>query len=304
MHVFVSNTGSKPEQALFSRTIDLTQVLGDGTHAGFTGGTGALSNAQDIISWTFDASDAPVSADTTVAVPAFDMSAGYSEFSDVSGLTLNGDAARVGDVLRLTPAAKAQAGSAFLDTAFAIGGATSFRTEFTFRLGGGDGDAGADGLAFVLHGAPAGAAALGEPGGSLAYDNGEYGVEGTAIVNSIAIEFDTYRGPGDPDGNHVGLLINGDVTTHLDFASPAFDLNGGKSVTAWVDYDGAGDLLEVFVSDGGDRPATALFSETIDLSLVVGDSAHAGFAGATGDLANAQDIESWTIEVAQSDFFA
>lgn len=145
---------------------------------------------------------------------------------------------------------------------------------------------------------------MGERGGSLGYDDNQPGVDGAAIIDSLAIEFDTYQGPGDPDANHVGLVINGDVTTHLNFASPVFDLNGGGSVTAWIDYDGASDLLAVYVSDTATKPAQALFSETIDLTSVLDDSAHAGFTGATGGWVNAQDIESWIFEVSESDFFA
>jgi len=291
LEVYVSNTANKPGAALISENFDLTAVLGGSAYAGFTGATGGLVNNQEIESWTFETSEEPIA-------PAYSVV--FSDFTDVSALDFNGNATQAGNVLRLTPALNSQVGSAFLRTAFAVDEDTSFETEFSFKLYGGNGGSGADGIAFVLQNSPEGTGALGEPGGSLGYDDNQTTASGKAINDSVAIEFDTYQGPGDPNANHVGLLINGDAVNHLDAASPAFDLNGGASITAWIDYDGASDLLEVYLSNTGTKPGAALISETFDLASVLGGSAHAGFTGATGGLANVQDIESWTFEAGGS----
>jgi hypothetical protein len=48
LQVFVSNISTKPATALLSTTIDLAAVVGDRAFLGFTGGTGGLTNAQEI----------------------------------------------------------------------------------------------------------------------------------------------------------------------------------------------------------------------------------------------------------------
>jgi len=301
LEVFVSSTGNKPGESLFSESFDLTSVLGDSAYAGFSGATGGRVNTQDIESWSLEISDAPF--DSLGAIAA-SVSMAFTDFTNVSDLTLNGDAEQAGDILRLTPLANGQAGSAFLKTAFQVFDDTSFETEFTFKLHGGNGSAGADGIALVLQSSADGAGALGASGGGLGYAGNQSSVNGLAISDSLAIEFDTYRGPGDPNANHVGLIINGDVSTHLDFASAGFDLNGGASITAWIEYHGTSDLLEVFVSDTGTKSGQALLSENIDMASILGARAYAGFTGGTGARVNVQDIESWTFEAGDSDLFS
>jgi hypothetical protein len=78
----------------------------------------------------------------------------YNDFSSVAGLQLNGNAAQVGNVLRLTPSAGFQSGSAFSTSQTTLGTGASFSTYFRFQLanngGIGDGDGqGADGIVFM-----------------------------------------------------------------------------------------------------------------------------------------------------------
>src|SRR4051812_7803683 len=78
-----------------------------------------------------------------------------SDFSTASGLQLNGNAAIVGSVLRLTPAANNQAGSTFSTSSITLAANVSFSSFFTFRItnsgGSSDGDGlGADGIVFVV----------------------------------------------------------------------------------------------------------------------------------------------------------
>jgi glucose/arabinose dehydrogenase len=216
----------------------------------------------------------------------------FSNFSSITGLKLNGNAAQASNVLRLTSAQTNRAGSAFFNTPFTIDGNTSFQTRFQFRLHGGNGVSGADGFTFMLQNSNAGANAIGESGSSLGYDDNEPAA-GIPIGKSLAVEFDTYKSSWDSNNNHVSLLRDGNVTVALKQGNPSTDLNNGNAQNAWVDYDGSTNQLKVFVSGTTTKPTTALFTHTIDLAAVVGSNAFVGFSGGTGARFNNQDIQNW-----------
>ncbi|HAX84931.1 MAG TPA: hypothetical protein DCY91_01395 [Cyanobacteria bacterium UBA11370] len=227
------------------------------------------------------------------ANPAHAQSISFSDFSDLSNLTLNGGARQAGNVLRLTSAGFHQKGSAFLTNPFTIGADTSFQTNFQFNLSGGLGTFGGDGFTFVLQNDPRGANALGNAGGGLGYQG---------ISPSLAIEFDTIRngltdaGPGILRANHIGVDQNGSVVSSVT-AIPNIDLNGGDPINAWIDYDGTTDLLEVFLGTSTFKPATSLLSTTVDLFNTVGSQANIGFTAATGLSTNRHDIQNWLLNV-------
>lgn len=213
----------------------------------------------------------------------------YSNFTDVSSLTLNGNAAQVADALRLSSATGNSSGSAFTTAATSLGSLNSFSTYFQFRItdsgGIGDGDgAGADGLAFVIQTV---SNTVGGIGGSIGYGG---------ITNSVGIEFDTYDngiGYGDPDGNHVGIDVNGNIAS-LNTASESTRFNNGEVWNAWVDYNGSTNLLEVRWSQNTSRPAFAQLSNTVDLVATLGqNTAYLGFTSATGSGWGNHDILSW-----------
>jgi glucose/arabinose dehydrogenase len=216
----------------------------------------------------------------------------FGDFSTTTGLRLNGNAAQVGNVLRLTPAQTMQAGSAFTATPVEFDGNTSFQSRFRFNLSGGYGAVGGDGFTFMLQNSAAGASALGGYGGSLGYSPDGRPTT-VPIDRSVAIEFDTYQNPTDPSGNHVAVTQNGNAAVQLVSANPDFDLNGGNPINAWVDYDAATDQLSVFLSESAIKPTAALLSYTIDLASIVGSSAFVGFTAGTGGTINSQDIENW-----------
>jgi hypothetical protein len=206
----------------------------------------------------------------------------YPDFTDTTGLTLNGDAAQSGDVLRVAPAAFNQAGSAFTD-ATAVDPAQSFKTNFRFSMHGGSG--GADGMAFVVQSdAPT---ALGAFGGGLGYGG---------IAPSIAVEFDTFdNGGGDPGDNHVALTKNGDVGSHVASATPKFDLSGSQH-RAWVEYGAAAHKLKVFVAKNDKQPPHPRFSSRLNLGNVLGGNAYAGFSAGTGGATQDHDVVSWKLK--------
>jgi hypothetical protein len=212
----------------------------------------------------------------------------YSNFSGASGLTLNGNSTLSGSVLRLAAMSATQTGSAFLTNPIAIGPDTSISTRWVARIHGTPD--GREGLAFIIQGnAPT---AIGTGGSGLGYGG---------MARSVAMEIDNRATTGDPDGNHLGILTNGNVTTHLATYSPGWDLEDGNSHTFWVDYDGPANQLRVYAASGNitQRPATPVMTANIDLpALVVDGQAWLGFSAASGSSArNNHDIESWSLTV-------
>lgn len=215
----------------------------------------------------------------------------YPDFSDVTGLQLNGSAAQAGNALRVTPALTGQGGSVFSTTAVTLNSQVSFSTFFSFKITNhgnfGDGDgAGADGLVFVVQ---TNANNVGGGGGGIGYQG---------ILNSVGIEYDTYdngMGLGDPDGNHVAIDINGDLSNPLAPAVPVGTrLNDDSIWYSWVDYNGVTDELEVRLSLSNSRPAAATSSTMVDLTSVLGSpNAFVGFTSGTGSGVGNHDILSW-----------
>jgi large repetitive protein len=224
--------------------------------------------------------------DFTWTIQPQTFSQNYSTFANATGLTRNGNAVIAGSVLRLATNVANQVGSAFLSNPIAIGPNSSINTRFVFRVHG-TAD-GADGLTFVIQGNSA--TSLGPVGAGLGYNG---------IGRSLAIEVDNFAGTGDPNANHLGILSNGNVTTHIATFTPGWDLENGLSHTVWVEYDGPANQLRVYAAQGvvSQRPATAVMTATIDLPALVGNQAWFGFTGSTGAQFNNHDIETWSLTV-------
>jgi len=228
------------------------------------------------------------------AVPATTIL--YGDFSSAVGLQLNGSAAApVTDdaarkVLRVTPSAFNQSGSAFSTSSVSLASDASFSTAFKFRIaapgGIGDGDGqGADGLVFVVQTV---SNTSGGAGGGIGY---------AGLARSVGIEFDTYNnGGGDGNnGNHVGIDLGGN-TSSAALTPIATRMNNGNVWSAWVDYNGAIDLLEVRLAEGGSaaRPGAAILSYTVDLPAeLVSTNAFVGFTSGTGSGFGHHDVLSW-----------
>jgi hypothetical protein len=215
----------------------------------------------------------------------------YNDFSDLSGMTLNGSAASLNpnsdNHLRLTNYLS-QGSSAFSTNAIALNSNVSFSTAFSFNIsnpvGIGDSDGqGADGLTFTLQ---TNSNTAGGIGGGIGY---------AGIANSLGIEFDTYNNGSidNYNGNHVGIDLNGSMNS-VAFAAVTPRLNNGQDWFAWVDYNGLTDLLEVRLNTTNLRPTAALLSYAVDLTSVLGStSAYAGFTSGTGAGGNQHDILNW-----------
>ncbi len=227
----------------------------------------------------------------------------YGEFSDLSGLQLNERAATVGNavtddqgrkVLRLTDN-YGQKSSAFFNTAISLADDVSFSSFFQFRMSQGDGFfesgeniKGADGIVFALNTEHT---FTGQAGEGLGFKGMWFGA---------GVEFDTFNNGGnvDVDGNHVGINLDGLVSSVV--ARPVTPLfNNGQVWSAWVDYSGVSDTLEVRVAQGAAvaRPEQAYLSHVVDLyEKSLHSDVYFGFTAATGSLRNHQDILRWEFE--------
>lgn len=214
----------------------------------------------------------------------------FFSFSDVSSLQINGDAQQAGDALQLSSATSFSSGSAFTRSAVSLGNQNSFSTYFQFRIlnSGGITDSdgiGADGLVFVVQTV---ANNVGGAGGQIGYGG---------ITNSVGIEFDTWNNSlsfGDPDGNHVGIDIDGNIASVAVAPEPT-RFNNGLVWNAWVDYNGATDGLEIRWSTLATRPVSSQLSRTVDLvSILGGDTAFVGFTSGTGSAWGDHQILSWS----------
>jgi len=108
----------------------------------------------------------------------------------------------------------------------------------------------------------------------------------------------TYDNGGwdDFNGNHVGVDLNGNIDSVVQTGvSPRF--NDGNIWTAWVDYNGATNALEVRANQTGIRPGAALLSYSVNLASLLGTpNAFVGFTAGTGSAWGNQDILNWTFE--------
>ncbi|HUR47323.1 MAG TPA: MBG domain-containing protein, partial [Candidatus Saccharimonadales bacterium] len=224
--------------------------------------------------------------DFTWSIQPQTFSKSITTFTSSSGLQLNGNAALVGGVLRLTTNVANQVGSAFLSNSVAIGPDSSINSRWVFRVSG-TADGG-DGLTFAIQGN--GPGAIGSVGAGLGYDG---------IGRSVALEIDNYQGASDPNANHLAILSNGSVVAHLATFTPAWDLENGLSQTVWIEYDGPANQLRVYAAQGNSsaRPASPVMSLNVDLPALVGNQAWFGFTAGTGGVANNHDIESWSLTV-------
>ncbi len=124
--------------------------------------------------------------------------------------------------IQLTQATFGQGGTAFLKNSVPLTNGT-FSTHFSFYIDDGGGSVndtdtvpGADGICFVITTA---GNDQGNVGGGIGYLVIFLKANGTiyaAIPTSVAVEFDTFQNfypVSDPNGNHVGFDINGNMTS-------------------------------------------------------------------------------------------
>ena len=149
----------------------------------------------------------------------------------------------------------------------------------------------ADGIAFVLQSQSE--TALGTKG---------LGYEG--IKPSVAVEFDIFRNPYDPNVPNVSLLTNGNLKKHLETSDTplSFPLYGHTAVLAWIVYEATKKELSVYAApwplsalEKPERPAAPLFTYEVDLAKLLTAETFAGFTAGTGAGDAVQEVCGWQL---------
>ncbi len=221
-----------------------------------------------------------IAALSFLASPGWAGTITYPDFSDTSGLTLNGDAVSYNNgidpdrVLNVAYPTASSGGSAFTNSVFDV---TYFSTTFNVRIYGSggaedsDGLLGGEGFVFVIQ--RISPSQLGGLGGALGYGG---------ISPSVGIEFDIFDS-GFETGNHIGINQNGILSSLATVDATPF--NDGARQSFGISYDGT----DLIVTAGG-----SVLSYPLDIPSIVGDaSAYVGFTASTGDAYASFDITSW-----------
>lgn len=212
----------------------------------------------------------------TAAFPSFNN-------SNIGVWKLNGASQLVGGAIRLTPAVAQQNGSAFFKNRISLANKRSFSAYFVLAFSQGSVPP-ADGIVFTIQ---TQANDVTSTGGGLGYKG---------IQPSVGIEFDTWKnvedGIADPDANHIGLDINGDV--HSVQTAPAPGALANNTWHVWVDYNGATNNLQVRMNNANNRTAAqVVMTETRNLANDIGPDAFVGFTGGTGGAYENHDVQSF-----------
>lgn len=199
----------------------------------------------------------------TAAIPSFDS-------SNIQAFQRNGSAALAGNRLRLTDAVGGQAASAFWKNRANLANNRSFSSYFSFEISN-SGNGGADGITFAIQ----------TVSNSAGSQGGGIGIAG--ISPSVAIEFDTWQNGeyGDPNSNHIGLDLNGNIRSTVTADAPGNLESGIWHV--WVDYNGGAQNLQVRMNTSGSRPASPVLNTNVNLaSTLTSPDVYLGFTSATG----------------------
>jgi hypothetical protein len=219
-----------------------------------------------------------------------------------SSLIFVGTASKIDNYIKLTNPIKWDGGSIWLKNRFSV--KQDFATTFKFRYkngndnGNDDGSLpGADGLAFVMqnHNYPV----LGVKGGSIGY---------TGITNSMAIEFDLYKNPWDPDGNHIAVQSMGSEANQPDhtkynscmgITNNIITIQQDSMYFAKIEYDWGAKTLKIYFDSTGKFESPVLTIPNIDiasnLQLEEGEYVYIGFTAGTGEAYQEHDLFDWTI---------
>jgi hypothetical protein len=217
----------------------------------------------------------------------------YTNFSDLSGLTLNGNAQQDGSALLVGPPALYQIGSAYYTNQVNVG--QGFLTTFNLQITPDSSSyTTADGMAFLIQNV--GVNALGISTGHPGY---------AGIPNSIAVEFDTFQNfqLSDPNNNHIALQSCGTARNSIDHASGCtLGINGNLPLTL-----ADGNVHKVQVSympgAGGSGPFAVsvdgkfILKATVNLSTLLnlnGNDAWVGFTAGSGAAFESGEVKGWT----------
>jgi hypothetical protein len=226
------------------------------------------------------AAAAALAADPRPALAASDVC--YKGGPTLANFKLNGDAFLDGSSIVITPDAGNKAGSAMYQTKFST--ATDFHLKLVLKISTTSSIQPADGMAFVMHNDARGTTVVGGLGDGVGYQG---------ILNSVVVEFDTYKNAWDPVNPHIAITRQGQAShTHvsntglpvIQFSAltPPINPVDGNPLHIWIDYAAATDDLKVFVASSDSKPASAALSAVLDLATELGADFYVGFTGSTG----------------------
>ncbi|KAG9151480.1 hypothetical protein Leryth_015085 [Lithospermum erythrorhizon] len=124
----------------------------------------------------------------------------------------------------------------------------------------------------------------------------------------FAVEFDTVQDFefDDISDHHVGVDLNSlhsnasvNASYYLDGNSTRQDLNlqTGKTILAWIDYDSSALELNVSLSLSAKKPKISILSYHVDLSPFLDEFAYVGFSASTGLLASSHYVLGWSFKM-------
>ncbi len=208
-----------------------------------------------------------------------------------------GAATMVENGIRLVPAQNKATGAAWFTDKQSVSG--GFDATFAFQITQCDKALnGGDGFAFVIQNCEANA--MSGPGGGMGY--GGYGrpYDQFGIPGSLAVEFDTYANPSEPNGNHISVQTRGKERNRAEqkysigTATEIPNLEDGKLHSVNISYRQPG-TLSVYI-DQSFKPALVV---TVDLDKTLGLSAGRAWVGFTAATAIAYEdirILSWSFK--------
>jgi hypothetical protein len=203
----------------------------------------------------------------------------YNNFSNVSALTINGNASQQGNVLQLVPATAGQAGTAYETAPIAFDASTGFSTSFEFDVTT-DPNNPTDGFTFLLQ--SMGLTAVGGTGQGSGY---------VGVTPSVAVLF-RGRGP-----SFIGVVTDGiDPLPGAPPGATTFtqDAFYNQDEYAWITYNPLTTILSVYLSSTSTEPATPVMSTSVNVFGTVGSTAYVGFSAGTGAGYGTNDILSWS----------
>lgn len=218
---------------------------------------------------------------------------GFSQY-DTLGTASSTDSVCSGDCFELTPNENWKSAAVWNSTKLDL--EQGFTICFNLNLG--SSNAGADGIAFVLHNDSRGTSALGGLGGYMGYGNkhpGQSGDSGSTITPSLAVEFDTYYNGtagdfNDPTFDHISVVRNGDLSdpdTTVQADTTSADIEDGDCHSVCVHWDPSTYSLEVSF-DGQTRVSMTI--DAVDEIFGGSSDVYWGFTAATGAQRNLQVV--------------
>ncbi|KAD2805136.1 hypothetical protein R6Q59_029570 [Mikania micrantha] len=244
--------------------------------------------------------------------PSIQQSFIYNGFKspDSTNLTLTGIANITGNgILKLTNVSSHQIGRGFYPDPIRFKNpgsesALSFSTAFAFSIVPKYLKLGGHGLAFTISTTKEFAGA--QPSQYLGLLN--VTLNGNASNHLFAVEFDTVQDFefSDINDNHVGVDINRMKSVNSTRAGFFIDgnstiqdicLHSGKTIQAWIDYDGVKQQLNVTLSLFSTKPSTPIMSFPVDLSPVFQDFMYVGFSSSTGVLTSSHYVFGWSFNM-------